>query len=581
MNQHASTLTYLNESRVGNGVLVPNDSVTVTFVVDAVETPATFTVTVMADPDASSGTLPGVTGEVTSTIGACGDGIHVDSEGCDDGNNTNGDGCSAQCVVEDGWACLDDEDGKSECGNDKDGDGLPDEKETEIGTDPNNPDTDGDGLTDGTEVLGENPTNPTKADTDGDGLCDGPKSVNSTQFGVCDAGEDKNANGKVDSNETDPNKADTDEGGVSDGQEIKNGTNPIGHPEDDFDTKDTDGDGITDKIESETGTNPNNPDTDGDGLCDGSNAVAGVCESGEDKNNNGVVDDGETNPRTADTDGDGIHDGTEIHGENPTDPLNADTDGDGLRDGSYAVAGVCKAGEDSNNNGAVDAGETDPNKFDTDGGGAGDGQELLVDHTNPLRGCDDNGGSCAEECLTASDCDGDGIPDDIENATGTDPKKPDTDGDGLCDGSLSVKGVCEAGEDTNNNGVVDAGETDPRTPDTDGGGVEDGAERYFGTDPTRACDDTNPPTCDDEDSNQTQTGCYIDESDGVCKGSDNLICVLGEDGDCVEHGVSTHYVEDCSCSSFKTTTTQPHFPALAAVLAILGSAFLGLRRRRD
>jgi len=34
-------------------------------------------------------------------------------------------------------------------GYDSDGDGLSDEEEAEIGTDPNNPDTDGDGFSDG------------------------------------------------------------------------------------------------------------------------------------------------------------------------------------------------------------------------------------------------------------------------------------------------------------------------------------------------------------------------------------------------------------------------------------------------
>ncbi len=36
---------------------------------------------------------------------------------------------------------------------DSDGDGLTDEEERELGTDPNSADTDGDGLNDGEEVL--------------------------------------------------------------------------------------------------------------------------------------------------------------------------------------------------------------------------------------------------------------------------------------------------------------------------------------------------------------------------------------------------------------------------------------------
>lgn len=55
---------------------------------------------------------------------------------------------------------------------DKDGDGLDDTKETELGTDPNNWDSDGDELSDGDEVLVWK-TNPLNPDTDGDKFPDG------------------------------------------------------------------------------------------------------------------------------------------------------------------------------------------------------------------------------------------------------------------------------------------------------------------------------------------------------------------------------------------------------------------------
>lgn len=54
---------------------------------------------------------------------------------------------------------------------DSDRDGLTDDQELQLGTDPRNPDTDGDQLSDGDEVK-KYRTDPKKADTDGDGYSD-------------------------------------------------------------------------------------------------------------------------------------------------------------------------------------------------------------------------------------------------------------------------------------------------------------------------------------------------------------------------------------------------------------------------
>lgn len=74
---------------------------------------------------------------------------------------------------------------------------------------------------------------------------------------------------------------------------------------------------------------------------------------------------------------------------------------------------------------------------------------------------------------TFVDNDGDGLPDDIENVYCTDFNNPDTDNDSISDGA----------EDTNHNGIVDAGETDPCNADTDGDGISDGWEVDNSLDP--------------------------------------------------------------------------------------------------
>lgn len=55
---------------------------------------------------------------------------------------------------------------------DTDKDGLTDQRESELGTDPNKADTDGDEVNDGDEVI-KYGTNPLNKDTDGDGYADG------------------------------------------------------------------------------------------------------------------------------------------------------------------------------------------------------------------------------------------------------------------------------------------------------------------------------------------------------------------------------------------------------------------------
>jgi len=79
-------------------------------------------------------------------------------------------------------------------GSDSDFDGLTDEIEATIGTDPNNPDTDGDGLLDGTEYMpdsGEPCPDPLIFDTDEDGLGDGEE----VELGTDPCSEDTDGDG--------------------------------------------------------------------------------------------------------------------------------------------------------------------------------------------------------------------------------------------------------------------------------------------------------------------------------------------------------------------------------------------------
>lgn len=87
---------------------------------------------------------------------------------------------------------------------DSDGDGLTDDQERAIGTDPNDADTDDDGLDDGAEVNTVH-TNPLNADSDGDTLSDGDE---------------------VALYRTNPNEADSDADGFRDDGELKAGSDP-------------------------------------------------------------------------------------------------------------------------------------------------------------------------------------------------------------------------------------------------------------------------------------------------------------------------------------------------------------------
>ena len=137
-----------------------------------------------------------------------------------------------------------------------------------------------------------------------------------------------------------------------------------------------------------------------------------------------------SNPGLTDTDSDGQSDFDEVANGTLTDPQDPcyntlDTDGDALND-YFETSTNCTLSAMGINNGTVDQFVTDPDIWDTDGGGINDGAEYF-DSTNPEVGN-------PHDDIHLSDFDGDGIPDEIENLTGTNWMDPDTDGGGMSDG---------------------------------------------------------------------------------------------------------------------------------------------------
>ena len=357
--------------------------------------------------------------------------------------------------------------------DDSDGDGLDDEAEGKLGTDPDNPDSDGDGLLDGPEVY-DTGTDPLDVDTDNDGVTDGDEIIDGTDPLDPDSDDDGLRDGQEADLETDPLNPDTDGDGYDDGREVNDlGSDPL-DPNDpgaeEVETPSTstfaldpdlDGDGLTGTQEDEIGTDPDNPDTDGDGLDDGDEVARG------------------TDPLDGDTDGDGFSDGTEVNelGSDPLDPDDpgADADADGLPDATEREIG------------------TDPENPDTDGDGFDDLTEVNRG-TDPLDPND-----------PGVDCDSDRFADSEELEYGTDPCDPDTDDDGVIDGDEVDAGTDPLDSDSDNDGLDDGEEaelgTDPNADDTDGDGLGDGDEASLGTDPLDA-DSDDDGMSDGEEVNQ-------------------------------------------------------------------------------
>ena len=291
---------------------------------------------------------------------------------------------------------------------DLDGDGLTNEREEELGTDPLLADTDGDGVDDGAEVEADSdPLDPGSfLDADGDMVPDAVERAEGT----------------------DPNDParfpDTDGGGTADHVETVTyaafGLAPgnVGDARDD--SRDTDGDGLPDRLEIRAGSEPGDPgdptengagDDSGNGI---TNAVeAHLASLG--------IDDVDA---VSDFDRDGYPDAMEVaFGLDPLRSSAPDEDGDGIPNIVEAAAGADIDGTtDSDMDGVPDAreiamglGPLDANvpiangNLDDDGDGVSNAVEEALARLG-VADVDDG-----------TDSDGDGITDAEEIRLGTEP----------------------------------------------------------------------------------------------------------------------------------------------------------------
>ncbi len=447
-----------------------------------------------------------------------GDGLSDDEEDVNqNGINDNGESDPTDICdpLNEADMCDFDNDGVDNIDDpDDDNDGVADADDADP-FDPNS-DSDNDGITDDIET-GEDSvydpgidTDPLNPDTDGDGLDDGD--------------EDRNHDGSLNSNESDPlNPCDPDSNSATcTGSDADGDGYSADFPADDpkFDpndndpcvpdntapTCDLDGDGIE---------NQNDPDDDNDGVADADDS--NPYDPNSDSDNDGIADNVETG-------NDGNYDpGTD------TDPLDADTDDDLIPDGI----------EDTNQDGAVDDGETDPLDADTDGDGLEDGEEDS-DQNGTVNGGESDPLFLCDPIATFPSCDFDG--DNIDNAN-----DPDDDNDGVADAddvddfnpnsdsdNDGISDNEETGGDGNYNPATDSDPLSACDPnpnaiactatDADGDGYFPGIDV---NDPQLDPDDTNPcvpnnasPTCDFDNDGAINSEDIDDDGDGVPDNND-------------------------------------------------------------
>ncbi|WP_421809205.1 gliding motility-associated C-terminal domain-containing protein [Flagellimonas sp.] len=407
---------------------------------------------------------------------------------------------------------------------DDDNDGTPDTDDDFPLDDSEDTDTDGDGTGDNADTDDDNDGTP---DTDDDFPLDDSEDTDTDGDGTGDnADTDDDNDGTPDTDDDfpldDSEDTDTDGDGTGDNADTDDDNDGTPDTEDDFplddsEDTDTDGDGTGDNADDDD-DNDGTPDTDDDFPLDDSEDTDtdgdGTGDNADtDDDNDGTPDTDDDFPlddsEDTDTDGDGTGDNADTDDDNDGTPdtedafpkddsEDTDTDGDGTGD---------NADTDDDNDGTPDSEDAfpkdDSEDTDTDGDGTGDNADTDDDND----GTPDSEDAFPKDDSEDTDTDGDGVGDnadddadndgtpDSEDAFPTDPNEDsDADGDGIGDNEDN---------DDDNDGVTDE--------DNDGDGLGDNVDT----------DDDNDGIPDDQDAFPTDANEDTDtDGDGIGDNAD-------------------------------------------------------------